>query len=83
MTDLAELQRRFPHQKIRSQPAQGCGCKGTGVRYSLSLGRDTCCICVCLSAPEPGKAEYRVELGKALAASARKALDEIRAKELK
>lgn len=30
MIDLSELQRRFPHQKIKSQPAEGCGCGGTG-----------------------------------------------------
>ena len=77
MIDLTELQERFPHHKIRSQPAEGCGCKGTGVRHSPKFG-ELCCICVCLSAPETGDADYRVELGKAVAANARKALDEMK-----
>lgn len=77
MIDLSELQRRFPHHKIRSQPADGCGCKGTGVRHSQKFG-ELCCICVCLSAPKTGEPEYRVSLGRAVAASAKAALDEMR-----
>lgn len=78
MIDLDELQRRFPHQTIRSQPAHGCGCKGTGVRHIAKLGMDRPCLCVCMSAPSDGEPEYRVELGKALSAAAKSALDEMR-----
>lgn len=78
MINLEELQLQFPHHKIRSQPAEGCGCKGTGVRYIPSLGRTTCCICVCMSAPKDGEPEYRVKLGKALAESAKNALIELK-----
>lgn len=78
MIDLAELRRRFPHHKIRSQPAEGCGCKGTGVRHVSSLNMDRPCLCVCMSAPAPGENEYRVELGRAMAAAAKRALDDMK-----
>ena len=78
MIDLVELQRRFPTQTIRSQPAPGCGCKGTGVRHITSLKMDRPCLCVCMSAPAPGEKEYRVELGRAMATAAKRALDEMK-----
>lgn len=78
MIDLEALQRRFPHHKIRSQPAEGCGCNGTGVRHIKSLGRDTACICVCMSAPKPGEREYRVELGRAVSAAAKSAFNDMK-----
>ena len=78
MIDLVKLQQQFPHHKIRSQPAEGCACKGTGVRYIPSLQRTSCCICVCMSAPKDGESEYRVNLGKAIAQSAKNALAELK-----
>lgn len=78
MIDLAELQRRFPTQKIRSQPAPGCGCNGTGVRHVAALNMDRPCLCVCMSAPPTGEKEYRVELGCAMAESAKRALEEMK-----
>ena len=78
MIDLNELQRRFPHHKIRSQPADGCGCKGTGVRHIKSQNRDTPCLCVCMSPPLDGEPEYRVQLAKALGQAARRALEEMK-----
>ncbi len=77
MIDLTELQRRFPKHKIQSQPAAGCGCKGTGVRYVASLNMDRPCLCVCMSAPAPGEKEYRVELGRAVGKAAKAALDDM------
>lgn len=77
MIDLSELQRRFPHQKIKSQPAEGCGCGGTGVRHIKSLNMDRPCLCVCMSAPEPGEKEYRAELAKAVGQAARTALEDL------
>ena len=78
MIDLSKLQRRFPHQKIKSQPAEGCGCNGTGVRHIKSLNMDRPCLCVCMSAPEPGEKEYRAELAKAVGQAARTALEEMK-----
>lgn len=78
MIYLTELQRRFPHQKIKSQPAEGCGCGGTGVRHIKSLNMDRPCLCVCMSAPEPGEKEYRAELAKAVGQAARMALEEMK-----
>jgi hypothetical protein len=80
MIDLTELQRRFPEHTIRSQPAPGCGCKGTGIRHIARLNMDRPCLCVCMSAPTPGEKEYRVDLGRALAESAKRALDEMQQK---
>lgn len=80
MIDLAELQRRFPTHKIRSQPAPGCRCNGTGVRHVASLNIDRPCLCVCMSAPAPGEKEYRVELGRAMASAAKRALDDMKEK---
>jgi hypothetical protein len=75
MIDLKELQSRFPHHKVISQPAEGCRCKGTGVRHHPKFG-DRCCICVCVSPPAPGEPEYRVELGNALSRAAKSALND-------
>lgn len=78
MIDLTELQRRFPHQKIKSQPAEGCGCGGTGVRHIKSQNRDTPCLCVCMSPPLEGESEYRGQLAKVLGQAARCALEEMK-----
>lgn len=80
MIDLAELQQRFPHHTIRSQPAEGCGCKGTGVRHIKSLNFDSPCLCVCMSAPEQGQKEYRHEMARELGLAAGRALAELNGK---
>lgn len=76
MADLKSLQARFPHYKIRSQPAPGCTCND-GI-CTTKDGRESPCLCVCVDAPEPGEPEYRVDACKALGAAAKKALSELR-----
>ena len=71
MIDLEALQKRFPHFKIRSQPAEGCKCNA-GVRKTKD-GHEFPCMCVCMSAPEPDEQEYRVEACAALGNAARNA----------
>ena len=39
---------------------------------------DRPCLCVCMSAPEPGEKEYRAELAKAVGQAARMALEEMK-----
>jgi hypothetical protein len=78
MIDLAALQARFPHHKIKSQPTPGCTCTD-GVRTEKS-GNQFPCLCVCMSAPENGQPEYRNEVRKALASAAKGALDELKGK---
>lgn len=78
MADLIELQRRFPHFKIRSQPAPGCKCSD-GVRKTKD-GHEFPCLCVCLSAPEAGEAEYRPDMCKAVGSAATKAAGAMAAK---
>lgn len=78
MIDLEALQKRFPHHKVISQPAPGCGCNGTGVRQVKSQNRDRPCLCVCMSAPQQGEPEYRLAFVKALGDAARAALKEFK-----
>ena len=73
--DLDALRAKFPGYNIISQPSSGCGCN-EGVRRT-NAGREVLCICVCLSAPEPGEDDYRVEVRNALGRAARQALQEL------
>ena len=75
MVDLDTLRAKFPGYKIISQPSPDCGCNG-GVRHTKT-GREVLCICVCLSAPEPGEEDYRIAVRKALGTAARQALQEL------
>lgn len=76
MADLDALRAKFPGFKIISQPAPTCSCRD-GIRRTRD-GREVLCICVCLSAPEPGEEDYRVEVGKVLGDVARAELAQLR-----
>lgn len=76
MIDLAALQSRFPHHKIRSQPAPGCTCTD-GVRTTKD-GHQAPCLCVCMSAPEKGQPEHRNAIRQALAQFAKDALEDLK-----
>jgi len=78
VADLDALRAKFPGFKIISQPSPSCNCNG-GIRRT-GLGREVLCICVCLSAPEPGENDYRVEVGKVLRDVAREELAKMRQK---
>ena len=66
--DLDALRAKFPGYNIISQPSPDCGCN-EGVRRTKA-GREVLCICVCLSAPEPGEAERDAALQRAEQAEA-------------
>lgn len=65
---LDKLRAKHPHHKIISEPDPACGCKGTGERRvkpcdSWPAGRDTPCLCICLSGD--GRAECVQAFGNA------------------
>lgn len=76
MADLEELQRRFKRYKIISQPAPGCDCNN-GVRKGKD-DRESPCLCVCMTAPEPGQPEYRIEMRLALVRAMKGFLDDMK-----
>lgn len=78
MADLDALRAKFPGVKIISQPSPACNCD-EGVRRT-GTGREVLCICVCLSAPEPGEEDYRPAVGKVLSDVAREELAKLRKK---
>ena len=77
MIDLTELRRRFPTKRSSRSPQRAAD-GGTGVRHIKSLNMDRPCLCVCMSAPEPGEKEYRAELAKAVGQAARMAVEEMK-----
>ena len=76
VADLDALRAKFPGFKIISQPSPACNCKD-GVRRTRT-GREVLCICVCLSAPEPGEEDYRPAVGMVLSDVAREELAKLR-----
>lgn len=75
---LDRLKAKYPHYKILSEPDPECGCKGTGERRVKPSefwpdGRDTPCLCICLSGE--GRADCVQAFGKA----AKKVADELKA----
>ena len=75
---LDKLKAKYPKYKILSEPDPACGCNGAGERRVKPSefwpdGRDTPCLCICLSGD--GRAECTQAFGKA----AKKVADELKA----
>lgn len=54
---LDKLKAKYSHYKVISEPDLECGCKGSGERHIKPSelrpgGRDTPCLCICLSGNE-------------------------------
>jgi hypothetical protein len=75
---LNRLKAKYPHYKIISEPDPECGCKGAGERRVKPSefwpeGRDTPCLCICLSG------QSRAPCVKAFGEAAKKVAAEFRA----